>query len=246
MGAAQALGRAVLDFALPARCPGCGVVVDGDHRFCLDCWNSLTFLGQPACARCGAPFETDPGAGAQCGACLQRPPAFDSAAAAVAYGEVARTLALKLKYGRRPGIAKTIARQMERLLPDGGDPVLAPVPLHRWRIWTRGYNQAALIARALGQARGIALGLDVIERRRGTPPLRGMNPSERAKTVRGAFAVTEAGRARVAGRSVVLVDDVFTTGATVDACARVLRRAGAAEVRVICWARVVRSELAAP
>ncbi|WP_420822074.1 double zinc ribbon domain-containing protein [Sphingomonas montana] len=230
-------GGACLALALPPRCPGCGVVVPGDHRFCLTCWVGLDFLGGPACMRCAMPFPDEAVGVLTCAPCLARPPAFDHASAAVAYGPIARALALKLKYGRRPGVARTMARLMERLVPAGEDVVLVPVPLHRWRIWTRGFNQSALIAQTLARRRGSALAIDAIERHRRTPPLRDMNPRQRAMTVRGAFRVRDP--AQVAGRRVVLIDDIFTTGATAEACARVLRRAGAAEVRLVCWARVV-------
>ena len=105
--------RTVVDFALPPRCPGCGAIVQEEHSFCLDCWSGLVFLGEPCCARCGLPFEHDGGgAGAECGACLAHPPRFDAARAAVAYGEIARTVVLKLKYSGRPAAAETIAHFM--------------------------------------------------------------------------------------------------------------------------------------
>lgn len=234
--------RTVVDFALPPRCPGCGSIVQEEHSFCLDCWSRLVFLGDPCCARCGLPFEHDGGgAEAECGACLAHPPHFDWARAAVAYGEIPRKVALKLKYGGRPGVAETMARLMVRHLTDGGGgALLAPVPLHRWRIWKRGYNQAALIASALARRSGAALTLDLLERTKATPYLRGMGPRERAETVRGAFRVAQHRRDAVAGRAVVLIDDVFTSGATAGACAAVLKRSGAARVGLLSWARVVR------
>lgn len=232
--------RHVLDFALPPRCPGCGTIVDAPHRFCFSCWSRLEFLGEPCCARCALPFGHDAGEGAECGACLADPPAFDRMRAAVAYGEIARKVALRLKYGGRPGVAATIARFLERHCDAPPDALLAPVPLHRWRIWRRGYNQAALIAAALGRRTGRAVRVDLLDRVKATPPLKGMNPRERRATVRGAFRLPPGRRELVRGRTVVLVDDVFTSGATADACARVLQRAGAARVDVLCWARVVR------
>lgn len=234
--------RRVVDFALPPRCPGCGLIVQEEHSFCLECWSQLVFLGEPCCARCGLPFEHDGGGSdAECGACLAEPPRFDSARAAVAYGEIPRKVALKLKYGGRPGVAETMARLMARHLQDGGGgALLAPVPLHRWRIWKRGYNQAALIASALSRRSGAPLALDLLERTRATPYLRGMGPRERAATVRGAFRVPARRREALGGRDVILVDDVFTSGATAGACASVLKRAGAKQVSLLSWARVVR------
>ncbi len=112
-----------------------------DHRFCAACWSSLRFLGPPWCARCQLPFEFDRGGDAVCARCLAEPPPHDGVRAAVAYGEVARHVALKLKYGGRAACAATMARAMARLMPEGAD-LLVPVPLHRWRIWSRGFNQA--------------------------------------------------------------------------------------------------------
>jgi ComF family protein len=232
----------IIDFALPPRCPGCGVIAAEDHVFCLSCWQSLHFLGEPCCARCGLPFEYDAGKGAECGACLADPPTFDRLRAAVAYGNIARHVALKLKYGGRPGVARTLAHFMARHVAAGDkDSILAPVPLHRWRIWTRGYNQSALVASALADRTGVKADLGLLKRVKATPPLRNMNRRERALAVRGAFALADGRKPSIAGRKVILVDDVFTSGATADACAAVLKRSGAAAVDIICWARVVRT-----
>lgn len=241
--AAKGAARQILDFALPPRCAGCGVVADDAHRFCLDCWQQLHFLGEPCCVRCGLPFDYDAGADAECAACLAEPPAFDRLRAAVAYGEIARRVVLKLKYSGRPGVAETLAHFMHRHVDgEDGDAILAPVPLHRWRIWKRGYNQSALIVSALGRRTGLATELALIDRVKATPTLKGKGRRERALVVRGAFRLGDRAKARVKGRSVLLVDDVHTTGATANACAKALKRAGAARVNILCWARVVRSD----
>lgn len=237
---APRLWRPVLDFALPPRCPGCGAVTEQPHRFCLGCWSQLVFLGEPCCARCALPFEFGQGEEAQCGACLAEPPAFDRLRAAVAYGDIPRRVALKLKYGGRPGVAETIARFVARHLDAPPDALLVPVPLHRWRIWKRGYNQSALIASALARRNGVEARLDLIERVKATPPLKGMGPKERRDAVRGAFRLAPRHKEAVRGRTIILVDDVYTSGATANACAKVLKRAGTAEVLVLTWARVVR------
>lgn len=241
--------RRVVDFALPPRCPGCGVVVAADHSFCLACWRSLDFLGGPACGLCGEPLALAFDDRARCGACLADPPPFHSLRAAVSYGPIARALALRLKHGRRPGIAVTMARLMRRRVDrmgTGTDLIVVPVPLHRRRLWSRGYNQSALIARALARLLpDSALAVDLLERRKATPLLRGLGRPARAKAVAGAFALSPAWAGRVRGARVLLIDDVHTTGATTRGCARVLRRAGAREIHVLCWARVVRDDGAA-
>jgi len=244
MDGAAALARStfrhILDFALPPRCPGCGAVTEEPHRFCLDCWSQLVFLGEPCCARCALPFAFGEGTDVTCGGCLAEPPAFARMRAAVAYGDIPRAVALKLKYGGRPGVAETVARFMERHLETSTEAILAPVPLHRWRIWKRGYNQAALIASALARRTGLEARLDLLERVKATPPLKAMGPRARRDAVRGAFRVAAKHREGLRGRPIVLVDDVYTSGATANACARILRRAGAERVDVLCWARVVR------
>ena len=241
-GIARLAVRPVLDFALPPRCPGCGAVTAEPHRFCLTCWSALTFLGDPCCARCALPFDYDSGPDALCGSCLAHPPRYDRLRAAVAYGDIPRAVALKLKYGGRPGIAETMARFMTRHVDAEAGAILVPVPLHRWRIWRRGYNQAALIASALARRTGLEARLDLIQRVKRTPPLKGMGPRERRDALRGAFRVPAHRKADIQGRPVILVDDVYTSGATAKGCARALKRSGAAEVRVLTWARVVRGE----
>ena len=234
---------AVIDFALPPRCPGCGVVTGAQDAFCFDCWSNLDLLGPPCCARCALPFEHG-GAGedALCAGCMAQPPAFDRLRAAVAYGDLASSVALKLKYGRKPGVAGTMAGLMARHVDAAARPILCPVPLHRWRIWRRGYNQSALIAAALGRRFKLEVRQDLLLRVRPTPPLRGMSPHQRRQTVQGAFALKESRRAAIKGRNILVIDDVFTSGATAGACARVLKRGGAAEVAILCWARVIRDE----
>ena len=242
---ARAALRPMLDFALPPRCPGCGAITAEPHRFCLGCWSQLDFLGEPCCAICALPFEYATAGDSVCAGCLAKRPSFERMRAAVAYGDIPRKVALKLKYGGRPGVAETMARFIARHLTAGADAWLAPVPLHRWRIWKRGYNQAALIASALAKPARLETRLDLIERVKATPPLKEMNPKERRDALRGVFRVPARHRAALRDRTVILIDDVYTSGATANACAAALKRGGAARVDVLCWARVVRDQAGA-
>ncbi|WP_375270227.1 ComF family protein [Sphingomonas sp.] len=230
----------VRDLALPPRCPGCGEIVGAAHRFCADCWSSLHFLGPPWCAGCNVPFSHDRGPDVRCARCLADPPRHAGVRAAVAYGDVARTLALRLKYARRTAYAETAARLMLRHLPAEAS-LLIPVPLHRGRLWRRGYNQAALIADHLSALSGVPEIRDALQRHRATAPLRGHSARARRLAVRAAFRV---GSDAIAGHHVVLVDDVYTSGATTDACTAVLLRAGAASVTILTWTRVIGDETA--
>lgn len=242
-GGLRAIGRAIVDYALPPRCPGCGVNVGDDRQFCLACWSSLDFLGEPACAHCSIPLPTAaPGGALACGACLAEPPPFDGAPAALVYGPVARTVALRLKYGRRTGHARLMARLMARRLVAAGDidvVLLVPVPLHRWRLWSRGFNQAALLADELARLTGAPRDHHLLLRVKPTASLRGKGRRERERIVAGAFALAPGAKARAARRHLVLVDDVHASGATLRAAARVLRRSGASRVSALTWARVV-------
>lgn len=235
------MAKMAVDLALPPRCPGCGAVTRETHRFCAACWSGLRFLGPPWCAACHAPFAYDRGQGALCGDCLAQPPSHAGVRAAVAYGDVARHVALRLKYGGRTALAETVAGPMARLLPADAD-LLVPVPLHRGRLWSRGFNQAALIARALERASGVRVDVFALARRRATPVLRGLGARQRMTAVKGAFVVAAERRPALRGKRVVLVDDVHTSGATADACAAALLGAGAIRVTVLCWARVLDGE----
>lgn len=224
-----------LDFALPPRCAGCGAITAATGLFCPSCWPKLDFLSG-GCQRCGLPLEAT--AADTCGACLASPGPLDRVRAAVAYGEEARSLVLRLKYGRKTALARTMAGYMQRPLGElHPDALLVPVPLHRWRLWSRGFNQAQLIAAALTRLSGRPNDPLVLRRTRQTPKLKGMSAAERRRAVQGAFALR--GGLDVKARHIVLVDDVYTTGSTAEACARLLKRKGAASVELLAWTRVV-------
>lgn len=229
----------VLDFALPLRCPACGEIVDMPHSLCTPCWQSIDFIGDPQCRCCGRelPSAVMMGDGL-CGPCLTEPPPFERARAVMRYGTVGRTIAHRLKYSRRLSHAHVMAAHMQRLIPEHVDKaLLIPVPLHRWRIWSRGFNQAALIADKISRLTGITLKKDLLRRQVNTPPLHSLSLKTRQKVVRSAFTLAPDAKAHLAGKTVILIDDIWTTGATASACARILKAGGAARVEVICWAR---------
>ena len=196
------------------------------------------------CAACGFPFEFDPGADALCGACIRRPRPYGRGRAVLRYDEASRALIVAFKHGDRtdaaPAYGRWLARAGADLLADAD--ILVPVPLHRTRLIARRYNQSALLVNAVASETGIAARPDALTRTRRTPSQGRMNRSERERNVRGAFLVRPNRAGAVRGLRVVLVDDVLTTGATAAACARALRRGGAASVDVLTLARVVRPE----
>ena len=239
-GALRGAGRVVLDAALPPLCPACRRPVADDGGLCPGCWSQLSFITPPYCERLGIPFAYDPGPGVLSMQAIADPPAYERARAAVRYDEIARTLVHALKYGDRLDLAPTLGRWMVQ----AGAPLLAeadalvPVPLHWRRLWWRRFNQSAALAEVVA-ARAKLPVAHALARVKATRPQVGLTASERALNVQGAFRVPEAARADVKGRRLVIVDDVLTSGATIDACSRVLLRAGAAAVDVLVFARVV-------
>ncbi|MGH7075992.1 MAG: double zinc ribbon domain-containing protein [Stellaceae bacterium] len=234
------LASSVVDVLLPPRCLVCGETVTTAGTLCARCWRGITFLGRPCCARCGLPFEFDLGESALCGDCIREPPRFDRARAAMRYDEASRQLILGFKHGDRLHLAPAFGQWLRRA---GGEllreaDLAVPVPLHWTRLFARRYNQAAVLAHALRAAGGPPVMPDALNRIRRTPPQGTGNRDARRRNVAGAFAL-QAGR-EVAGRRIIVIDDVLTTGATVSECARVLRRAGAARVDVLTLARTVR------
>jgi len=231
---------AALNVALPPLCPACRELV-GSNGLCAACWSKLSPIAPPYCERLGIPFAYDPGPGVLSMEAIADPPAYRRARAAVCYDEIARKLVHSLKYGDRLDLAPTAGRWMIRagheLLADAD--ALVPVPLHWRRLWARRFNQSALLAKAISELSGVPVAGDALRRIKSTAQQVGLTQKERASNVQGAFQVPAEGRAGVRGRRLILIDDVLTSGATADACARSLLRAGASHVDVLVFARVV-------
>ncbi len=240
---AARLWRTLLDFVYPPLCIACRAPVAEAHALCAACWNGVSFLDGPACAHCGLPFEIDPGPGTLCAGCHAHPPAFDRARAVMRYDEASKAPILALKRADRldiaPAFARWLARSGAELIAE--TELIVPVPLHRIRLWQRRFNQSALLATGLSRLTEIAADPLALTRTRATKSQGAMpSASARRRNVRGAFTVA-AGRAdAVKGRVVLLVDDVYTTGATLNACAKALKKAGAERVLALTLARVVR------
>lgn len=261
----------VLDALLPPRCPVTGEAVTAPGQLSATAWAGIGFLGAPQCALCGFPFEFDQGEGVLCGPCLARPPPYDLARAVMRYEGVGRDLILAFKHGDRIDSAPLLGQWLARLLTENierdaleGPLVVVPVPLHRRRLLRRRYNQAAVLAHAMVKevmvrevmakeimvketmAKEMAdlplsVAPDLLQRARHTPVQSG-NRTARARNLRGAFAVHPRHRVALDGAEIVLIDDVHTTGATLAECTHTLIRGGAAGVRALTLARVIRPE----
>jgi ComF family protein len=245
LGIARRAGQTLLDLVLPPRCPSCLEIVREQGSFCPSCWGALHFLSEPYCAVCGVPFPYAVGDGGRCGRCAADPPRFDSARAALVYNDASAALVLALKYADRTHLAEIMASMCARAAAASLErrPLVVPVPMHARRLRKRLYNQAVLIARSLARSTGCELAVDALRRTRPTPPTRGMSRRQRFENVRGAIRVPPAAAERVRGRDILVVDDVFTTGATAEACARALKRAGAARVDIVTLTRVTHDEV---
>ncbi len=236
--------QVAVDFVLPERCPSCGVITPAGGTFCAECWQKVHYFGPPWCATCFVPLPVEGEGDQSCASCLIKPPRHDGIRAAVAYGDAAAQVILRLKYGGKIGLAKMIAQQLLRHMPDAHERlIIAPVPLHWTRLWSRSYNQSALIGEALSQASGVRFIPDLLQRHKRTPLLRGLSQKQRQRTVNKAFAINPRWADQIQGARIILVDDVYTTGATTDACIKVMKIAGAQWVQIFCWTRVLRGEI---
>jgi ComF family protein len=237
----RACRRAFVDFVLPPQCAACRERTGPGIGLCSACWTSVEFIEPPFCDRSGRPFVYDPGAGILSAHALARNSDISRVRAAVRYGDVARSLVHGLKYTDRLELCQTMTRMMHRagsvLLQDAE--VVVPVPLHRWRLLRRRYNQSAILAREIcRRAEDVPFDACSLRRVRPTRAQVGLNSAERRRNVRNAFTVAGGRAIELRGRRVLLVDDVVTTGATAEACARALLAAGAGEVDLLAFAMV--------
>lgn len=239
MSPGQALAP-LIDLIFPPRCPLCGAAIGSVAGLCVDCWSTLVIPGEPCCASCQRPFGDAMPEGGTCAPCFADPPRHDGIAAGTLYNDPSRKLVLAFKHGNRIALAPMMAGLMvPKLSFVDEDWVLVPVPLHRWRLWKRGYNQAGELARQIGRRTGARLVVDALVRRKATRSLGGLGKLARKRALSGAIAVHPGRKSLLKEVKVVLVDDVLTSGATSDACVSALKRAGAERVVVACFSRVL-------
>lgn len=234
--------RGALDVVFPPSCIACRRSIDRAAGLCAACWRGMRFIERPYCERLGLPFPQDFGPGLLSPEALAHPPVCGRARAVAHYDDgPARRLVHALKYGDRLDLGRPMGAWMARagaeLLAEAE--VIVPVPLHRMRLWRRQFNQAAVLAREVSRLSGVAWDPLALARVKPTASQVGMTRPQRVENVQGAFAVAPDRACAVAGRRVLLVDDVLTTGSTLNAAARALSRAGAASVDVLVFARVV-------
>jgi len=234
-------GSQALDLLLPPQCLISGQPVQAQGQILPKYWQRIQFIGDPKCDLCGVPFPFDPGKDVLCAKCLAEEPVYDHARAAFVYNEFSRSMVLSLKHGDRMDGVRTYARWMARacdeFLPDCD--MVIPVPLHYSRLHARRFNQSGLLGQSLSQQTGLPFVPDLLKRRRRTPSQKGRDLKARRRNVKDAFEIGRRWTPALQDSSILLVDDVLTTGATVEACASALKEAGAGHVHVVTLARVV-------
>ncbi len=236
----------LLDEILPPRCPFTGDIVDSQGTVSPSAWAELSFIAPPYCHACGFPFEFAVPSGSQenlCGPCLKDRPEYKSARSALVYNDASRDFILGFKHGDQ---THAVVAMVPWLRNAGAElwaktDVIVPVPLHRWRLLRRRYNQAAMIGQAMAKDRGLLFSADTLVRTRATPSQGHLNAGQRAQNVKRAFAIHPKRKSIIEGKNVLLIDDVYTTGSTVSECAKVLKESGAAEVNILTLARVVKA-----
>jgi ComF family protein len=233
-------GRAILNIALPPLCLGCAKPVGTATTLCPACWKGMDFIARPYCERLGTPFAADLGDGLISPKAIADPPAFGRLRAAARYDGAARLLVHRLKYSDRLDLGTAMGRWMVRAGQEvlGDADLLVPIPLHRFRFWGRRFNQAGELAKAIARETGLPVAHEALRRVKATRSQVGLSAAERARNLSGAFRPRNEAAEAVKGRRVVLIDDVMTTGATLNSAANVLRRAGAAEVDALVFALV--------
>jgi ComF family protein len=241
IAALRAAGRGLVDMLYPPLCLACTTVVGTPGSLCPQCWRGMRFIARPYCERLGTPFAVDIGGPLLSPAAIADPPVFDKARAVAIHDGTARELVQRLKYNDRTELAPALAAMMAWAGAEviASADVICPVPLHWTRAFRRRFNQSGLLARYIARLSARPLVADLVTRRKRTRQQVGLSRNQRRENLQGAFVVRPERKADVAGRRVLLIDDVLTTGATANAAARALLRAGATQVDILTFSRVV-------
>ena len=232
--------RRAVDWLIPPSCLACHGPIAGLSGLCASCWSRLQFIEAPYCDRLGTPFPYDEGEGAVSAAAIADPPAWDRARGAVVFDDLSRDLVHALKYRDRHEAAQVMARLMLRAGSDlfAAKPLIVPVPLHRWRLWRRRYNQSGLLAQAIAGQAGLSFRPNLLARVKPTRSQTGLDQKARARNLKNAITVPKDALIDIKGRAVLVVDDVVTTGSTAGQCAKALKTAGAERVDILAFALV--------
>lgn len=236
--------RQAIDTLLPPRCAVSGEIVAEQGMTAPHIWRDLDFIATPFCPTCGVPFDYDVEEKTICAACITAPPPYTTARAALIYNDHSRKLILGFKYSDKLYAVKSFTPWLERVGAEALSQAdaLIPVPLHYWRMVRRRYNQAAIIADDLGDTVGLPVVKQALIRTKATKAQGYLNPDERLKNIRGAFAIHPKYKEQIQGKTLIIIDDVYTTGVTVKECARILLKAGAKEIHVLAVARVNKTD----
>ncbi|MCE3233438.1 MAG: competence protein ComF [Rickettsiaceae bacterium] len=236
------LFKSALDTIFPPQCMACRKFVQEKGGLCHSCWEAIDFISSPQCDKCGVPFELATHTELLCGKCISDAPKYYKARAVFLYDDSSSSIITRFKYGDQihtsSSFAKWMVRVGQEVLKDAD--VVVPVPLHKRRLFSRRYNQSALLANSIGVEAGIDACNDMLLRVKNTKPQAGLTLNQRAVNVKGAFALNPKHKAKVIGKNVILVDDVITTGSTINACVNALLKAGAGQVSVLTLAMTVK------
>ncbi len=232
-----------LNLLFPAQCVNCDEGVDQPGSFCAQCWSQLTFITDPRCVQCGYPFEYHTDDNMKCASCLTNPPSFDSGVSVIQYDAASKASILAFKHADRTDLAPAFARWLVTAGNEAitNDALICPVPLHKKRLQKRRYNQAALLAKEVAELTNSRYVPDVIQRIKNTPSQGNKNAKDRIKNVKNAFRLNSKWRQTIVGKHIILIDDVYTTGATLNACAACLKKAEVNKVSILTLSRVVRA-----
>lgn len=235
------LFKQCIDLLIPLRCAKCGIILENNHGLCATCWALIPFITKPYCKCCGLPFDFEIEEGALCGACSHTHPPYKTARSVFVYTSQSKDLILKFKHTDSIHSAPLFAEWMARLLEDVENPLCIPVPLHWTRLFMRTYNQAGLLAREIARLNGWTYDPSLLTRKRRTPSQGHLSKKERIKNIERAFTITDRKKIGLSNKTVILIDDVFTTGATLNACSKTLLTAGAKEIHALTLGRVVKN-----